>query len=60
MSEKKLYARLPETTDSRRTDLLAKWVAKAKSELPVAQDEMDAWLSKLDACLKLPTAKTTA
>jgi hypothetical protein len=60
MDGKVRYAKSPETTDSRREDLLARWVAKAKSELPIAQDEMDAWMSKLEACLKVPSAKTTA
>ena len=60
MSGKMNYAKSPETNESRRQDLLTKWVTKAKSELPIAQDEMDAWLSKLEACLKGPAAKTTA
>jgi hypothetical protein len=60
MSGRKHYTKSPETTESRREDLLAKWVAKANSELPIAQDEMDAWMSKLEACLKGPIAKTTA
>jgi hypothetical protein len=60
MNGKQRYTKSPETNESRREDLLARWVSKAKSELPIAQDEMDAWMARLEACLKVPSAKSTA
>jgi hypothetical protein len=59
MHQKNRYSKAPETNESRRGNVLEKWVAKAKSELPMPQDEMEAWLSKLESCLKLPAQKST-